>query len=211
MRPTLTIIRLMPRLMLVASLVTSTAIAGSTNVHETQPSSSIRILSWSDLAQESAKTKPSSKNDDYPSLPDLGHFAHNQPSDWPMSDATKPSAQTNNMADNNKLFNNEVIKIAGFIVPLSDNENRNSNSDFFLVPNFGAILFEPPPARDQIILVKIDDPLALSSLSKPVWITGTLSSQTVTRLGTTASYVMDARTIEPYVAMPNKKPYRAFD
>ena len=67
-------------------------------------------------------------------------------------------------------LNNKKIKIAGFAVPIE--ENNGAVSEFLLVPYFGACVHSPPPPANQIIHV-ISKPTKIKMMDT-LWVSGTL-------------------------------------
>ncbi len=172
----------------------------------------IEILQWSELNQFSkteltthpkASDTPSEtnapNNEHFPSLPDLGHFANYERGSWRY---TSPSTQTStdSTPPDKRSQQGRLIKIPGFIVPVEyeQHDGNQKVSAFFLVPKFGAILFEAAPPQNQIIYVQLVDPHSLEAITEAYWVTGTLQSKRLTKLGTTARYSMKAHSIERY-------------
>ena len=94
-------------------------------------------------------------------------------------------------------FDDQNIKLPGFIVPLEFDENFVL-TEFFLVPYFGACLHTPPPPPNQIIFVKHPDGFALESIEQPYWISGLLTTDSETNDMAHAAYSMTAMNISPY-------------
>lgn len=70
-------------------------------------------------------------------------------------------------------MHNKFIRLPGFVVPLV-NDERNSVTEFFIVPYFGACLHLPPPPPNQIIYVKVEEGFQLESLYDAFWFEGEL-------------------------------------
>lgn len=70
-------------------------------------------------------------------------------------------------------FNQQAIRIPGYIVPLTQNEQRQVTS-FFIVPYFGACLHMPPPPPNQILYVNYHKGIELQNLQQPFWFEGKL-------------------------------------
>lgn len=68
-------------------------------------------------------------------------------------------------------LNNKKIKIAGFAVPIE--ENNGAVSEFLLVPYFGACVHSPPPPANQIIHVIAKTPTKIKMMDT-LWVSGTL-------------------------------------
>ena len=70
-------------------------------------------------------------------------------------------------------FDEKLIRLPGFIVPLaSDDENKVT--EFFIVPYFGACLHMPPPPPNQIVYATVEPGVALESIYDPFWFKGKL-------------------------------------
>ncbi|MDQ5886796.1 MAG: hypothetical protein QG667_82 [Pseudomonadota bacterium] len=69
-------------------------------------------------------------------------------------------------------LNNRKIRIAGFAVPIE--ENNGVVSEFLLVPYFGACVHSPPPPANQIIHVIAKTPARIKMM-ETLWVSGTLT------------------------------------
>jgi hypothetical protein len=108
-----------------------------------------------------------------------------------------PPAMQSGSAAVNASLNNTKVKIPGFIVPLKMQADQ-SIEEFFLVPYFGACIHTPPPPPNQIVFVKLARKIPMDSMYTPVWVSGTLKTQSKgTRLGASA-YSLDGVKVEPY-------------
>ncbi|WP_077925715.1 DUF3299 domain-containing protein [Wohlfahrtiimonas larvae] len=76
----------------------------------------------------------------------------------------------------NELLNDHAVNISGYIVPLDWAEDRSLN-EFLLVPYFGACIHSPPPPANQIIYVKMDEPLKGARSMEEISISGKLVIQ----------------------------------
>ncbi|MCG8463551.1 MAG: DUF3299 domain-containing protein [Xanthomonadales bacterium] len=90
------------------------------------------------------------------------------------------------------------IRIPGFVVPISFNDEQ-AITEFFLVPFFGACIHLPPPPPNQIILVKANDGVALDDIYEPIWIAGTISTQLTEHELATSTYSMNLDHWEIYI------------
>lgn len=95
-------------------------------------------------------------------------------------------------------FNKRKIKIPGYIVPLSFDDNMIVN-EFFLVPFFGACIHVPPPPPNQMIHVSYKKGLMLDSLYDPYFAEGTIviEEHKSEEMGT-ASYSLMVDKVYPY-------------
>lgn len=86
-------------------------------------------------------------------------------------------------------MDNKTIRIPGFVVPLTFNDDKEVTK-FFLVPFFGACIHVPPPPPNQIIFVKYPAGLKLESLQEPIWALGKIETSLVENGVATAAYSM---------------------
>ncbi|MBS9777963.1 MAG: DUF3299 domain-containing protein, partial [Gammaproteobacteria bacterium] len=75
-----------------------------------------------------------------------------------------------------KDFDNQNIKIPGYIVPVNTSEDGKIIS-FFLVPFFGACLHLPPPPPNQIIFVTSVKGIKIEDINEAYWIEGTITTK----------------------------------
>lgn len=94
-------------------------------------------------------------------------------------------------------FDQQKIRVPGFVVPLEFNENSVVTT-FFLVPFFGDCTHEPPPPPNQIIYSEYEPGQMMENLYDPVWITGTLHTSTLTNELATSAYSVIVDGIFPY-------------
>jgi len=98
-------------------------------------------------------------------------------------------------------FNGKKVKMAGYVVPLSYDDEM-SVTEFFFVPYFGACLHLPPPPPNQIIHVTTDTAMSVYELYLPFWISGTLSTSLVKNNMATSAYSMKMSSFELYQEPP---------
>lgn len=95
-------------------------------------------------------------------------------------------------------LNNEFVKIAGFVVPLDFDFESETFQDFLLVPYFGACIHVPPPPSNQIVHVRSEKPLNQEMLDYAVWVTGTLTTESVYSEEAYAGYSIKNAGLEIY-------------
>lgn len=95
-------------------------------------------------------------------------------------------------------FNNQPVRIAGFIVPL-EFDGEQTITQFFFVPYFGACIHVPPPPPNQLIYVSYPQGLKLNALYDPFWITGVLKTSLIENDIATSAYSIVVNSISPYV------------
>lgn len=69
----------------------------------------------------------------------------------------------------------QKVKLPGFIVPLEFSEDGKLE-DFLLVPYHGACIHMPAPPPNQVVYAKTEQPQQFPGLWTPVWLIGTLST-----------------------------------
>lgn len=94
-------------------------------------------------------------------------------------------------------FDNQRIRLPGFIVPLEFDE-KQAVTRFFLVPFFGACIHVPPPPPNQIVYGIFEKGLKLEALHEPVWVTGILKTTLTENDVATSAYAMEVAEVEKY-------------
>jgi hypothetical protein len=89
------------------------------------------------------------------------------------------------------------VRLPGFVVPLTFDDNRNV-TEFFFVPYFGACLHLPPPPPNQIIYIEHGSGLRLDDLQQPYWVEGLLTVSTTSNRTGSSSYSLSSVNIELY-------------
>lgn len=95
-----------------------------------------------------------------------------------------------------KPFNGKLVRIAGFIVPLTD--EYMVLDEFLLVPDAQSCIHVPPPPPNLIIHVKLRKPLPIEKVFNPSWLTGILHVEETKSQYGNASYRMDGIKLEKY-------------
>ncbi|MDO6711706.1 MULTISPECIES: DUF3299 domain-containing protein [Aliiglaciecola] len=94
-------------------------------------------------------------------------------------------------------FDKKSIRIPGFIVPLSSDDQKRV-VEFFIVPYFGACLHMPPPPPNQIIYGKFSKGIKLTQLDVAFWFEGVINIETNSNETGTSAYAMTLDNIEIY-------------
>lgn len=94
-------------------------------------------------------------------------------------------------------FNNQAIRMPGFIVPL-EFDAGNTVTQFFIVPYFGACIHLPPPPPNQTVFATFAEGMNLESIYEPFWFSGTLSTSLTENETATSAYSMKVDAIEAY-------------
>ena len=97
-----------------------------------------------------------------------------------------------------EAFNNQPVRIAGFIVPL-EFDGEQTVTQFFFVPYFGACIHMPPPPPNQLIYVSYPQGLKLNALYDPFWMTGVIKTSLVENDMATAAYSITVNSISLFV------------
>lgn len=91
-------------------------------------------------------------------------------------------------------LNGKRVKIGGYVVPLDF--EATTIKEFLLVPFVGACIHVPPPPANQIVYVKSDKGFQIAGQFDPVWVTGTLKTETAFTGLADAGYSLDAESVE---------------
>ncbi|GAB2702545.1 DUF3299 domain-containing protein [Aliiglaciecola sp. 3_MG-2023] len=94
-------------------------------------------------------------------------------------------------------FDKKQVRIPGFIVPLSSDEQRRV-VEFFIVPYFGACLHMPPPPPNQMIHGRFKEGIKVTQLDVAFWFEGTINIETTSNDTGTSAYAMTLDNIEVY-------------
>ena len=76
-------------------------------------------------------------------------------------------------------LNGLYIRMIGYLLPLDFDGKKGV--EFLLVPWVGACIHTPPPPQNQIVFIKFDKGYETSSLYTPVWVEGTLRTESLTK------------------------------
>lgn len=95
-----------------------------------------------------------------------------------------------------KPFDNKLVRIPGFMVPLED--NQSVVTEFLLVSNPQACIHVPPPPPNQMIYVKAEEGKKIKSEFGPVWVHGVLNISVKKHMYGESSFQMTAEKVEPY-------------
>ena len=96
------------------------------------------------------------------------------------------------------------VRLPGYLLPLEMVDQKAV--EFLLVPTVGACIHTPPPAANQMVLVRYDKGFEVDGLYNPVWISGEMRAQSHSNAlylvdGQTdieTSYVVDAVSVDIY-------------
>lgn len=96
-----------------------------------------------------------------------------------------------------KVYDGKRVKIAGFVVPLSD--QYSVLDEFLLVPDAQSCIHIPPPPPNLIVQSKLETPLSLDKVFNPAWITGILKIEETESEYGSAGFKMVVEKMEEYV------------
>jgi len=148
----------------------------------------LRDLSWDDLTPKDWDPLKQFRDTNFSALNDA---------DPKAIAMLRRMRETWDNAPTNNALDGQLIRIAGYLVPLD--ETKAGLTNFLLVPYFGACIHTPPPPSNQIIDVTPKLPTKGWRPMDTVWVSGTLRTlRSETYMGV-SSYRMDALSVEPYV------------
>lgn len=98
-----------------------------------------------------------------------------------------------------KELDQKRVKIPGFLVPVSVQGETVSSA--LLVPYFGACIHTPPPPSNQVVYLKLKEPMSMEKLWEmgAVWAQGTLLARTQNLDIAQAGYELTLDALTPYV------------
>jgi hypothetical protein len=95
-----------------------------------------------------------------------------------------------------KELESKEVKMAGFVVPLSD--DFKAIKEFLLVPDAMACIHVPPPPMNQMVLVSLDEPMNPQLAYGPVWVKGKLEIKSIQSTFGVVGYQMRADKVKVY-------------
>ena len=108
----------------------------------------------------------------FPTIQTSGSILETQEISW--RELRKLDVKTGEMPMSLKKLLGKPIKIPGYAVPIEGDEGFDLVSEFLLVPVFGMCIHVPPPPPNQVILVKMKEPVPFELLLDAIWIYGVL-------------------------------------
>ena len=91
-------------------------------------------------------------------------------------------------------LNGKRVKLGGYVVPLDF--EATTIKEFLLVPFVGACIHVPPPPANQIVYVKSENGFQIAGQFDPVWVTGTIKTETAFTGLADAGYSLYAESVE---------------
>ncbi len=93
-------------------------------------------------------------------------------------------------------YDNQKVRMPGFVVPLEDNAAKVT--EFLLVPNPQACIHVPPPPANQMILVRMAGGQEHKLTWGPIWVEGILRITTTESMYGKSSFHMVAESTQRY-------------
>jgi uncharacterized protein len=116
--------------------------------------------------------------------------------DWRTLGGMNP--QTGAVAPALRALAGQVVRIAGYVVPLDDASQEDA--EFLLVPYYGACVHTPPPPPNQMVLVEMEGRQRVRlDLFEAIWLEGKLGIDLVESLYGTAGFTIKGMKVSPYV------------
>ncbi|MDZ7632883.1 MAG: DUF3299 domain-containing protein [Gemmatimonadaceae bacterium] len=131
-----------------------------------------------------------------PSATGAGTVADPVVIDWRTLGGMNP--QTGAVAPALRALSGQVVRIAGYVVPLDDASQEDA--EFLLVPYYGACVHTPPPPPNQMVLVEMEGRQKVRlDLFEAIWLEGRLGIDLVESLYGTAGFTIKGMKVSPYV------------
>ncbi|MEO9944353.1 DUF3299 domain-containing protein [Paraglaciecola sp.] len=99
-------------------------------------------------------------------------------------------------------FENKMVSISGFIVPIDFYDDKSVKS-FFFVPYFGACIHLPAPPPNQMIYVELEKGFKDVDITNTYTLTGKLNIELFEDLMGTSAYTLDLVSIIPFYGQPD--------
>ncbi len=96
-----------------------------------------------------------------------------------------------------KKLDGKLIKIAGYVVPLSD--DFSNLKEFLFVPDAQSCVHVPPPPPNLIIQSKLKKSLSSRDAPNPAWVTGVLRIESTKSKYGVAGFQMEVEKLEKFV------------
>lgn len=91
----------------------------------------------------------------------------------------------------------ELVRIPGYVVPF-DFDPKQKWREFLFVPYMGACIHTPPPPPNQIVMVRVEEPMRVDDIWAPYWIEGTLTTEKSETDLAASAYMLSLDSIEEY-------------
>ena len=97
-----------------------------------------------------------------------------EPAQLSWKELRQLNVKTGEMPMSLKKMLGRPIKIQGYAVPIEGDGGFDFIIEFLLVTVFGMCIHVPPPPPNQVILVKMKEPVPFEMLLDAIWINGVL-------------------------------------
>lgn len=91
-------------------------------------------------------------------------------------------------------MNGQRVRLPGYLVPIT--LEGESLKEFLMVPYFGACIHVPPPPPNQVVFVRLEEPVTVEDPYGPHWVTGVLRSTLSSTELAEAAYTMAGEKVE---------------
>lgn len=95
-----------------------------------------------------------------------------------------------------KAFDGKLVKIPGFVVPLTD--NYSEVQEFLLVPDSQSCVHVPPPPPNLIVTVKLRKAVPADKVSNPSWVVGHFKIETTNSEFGDSAFKLDGIKLKKY-------------
>lgn len=106
----------------------------------------------------------------------------------------KRMRETWDNAPTKRELDGALVRLSGYLVPLEADQGRLR--EFLLVPFFGACIHVPPPAANQMVHVRLAEPVPGLRTMDVVWVSGRIETGRIDSAMGTAGYQMLATHLE---------------
>jgi len=100
----------------------------------------------------------------------------------------KRMRETWDNAPTKRELDGALVRLSGYLVPLEADQGRLR--EFLLVPFFGACIHVPPPAANQMVHVRLAEPVPGLRTMDVVWVSGRIETGRIDSAMGTAGYQM---------------------
>ncbi|WMJ69327.1 DUF3299 domain-containing protein [Stenotrophomonas sp. 24(2023)] len=90
-----------------------------------------------------------------------------------------------------------AVRLPGYVVPLA-NAQDGRLTEFLFVPYYGACIHVPPPPPNQIVHVRLAQPITMPDMYSPFFLAGTLGAERTDDALAGSAYTMHDAQLRPY-------------
>lgn len=92
---------------------------------------------------------------------------------------------------------NRPVRLPGYVVPLANSADGRL-TEFLFVPYYGACIHVPPPPPNQIVHVKLSEPVPMPDIYAPFFLSGSLRAERLNDELAGSAYTMADARLKPY-------------